>query len=88
MYTYDIPLTVTATEAGLRRLCYQNKPSRRAILTFQIPSQRITHDSVKVDPPAPRVKHRAAVQVAPGAHIEAAFQRTSALRPSASQSAR
>ena len=84
MYTYDVPLTVAAFAAGLRRLWYQQTFSRRALLGFQITAQRITDDSIEVNPPALGVKHRTAMQVAPGAHIEAFLQQ--GLRPSASQS--
>ena len=84
MYTYDIPLTVTAFGAGLRRLWYQQTFSRRTLLGFQITAQRITDDGVEVDHLAPGIKRIAAMQITPGAHIEASLQQ--GLRPSASQS--
>jgi len=39
-------LNVTVFAAVLRQLRYQNNTSRRAIITLQIPPQRITDDSV------------------------------------------
>ena len=44
-------------------------------VAFEIAPQRIADDGVEVDPPALGVEHRAAVQVAAGAHVEAALQR-------------
>jgi len=50
MKTYDTRLTVTAFGAGLMRLWYQDNVSRCAIIAFQITAQRVTDDSVEVDP--------------------------------------
>lgn len=86
--TCDIAPPVAAFEAGLGRLGYQKTTSRRAILTFQIAAQRIADDGIEVDPPAPSAKHGASVQFASGTQVEAARQRISGLRPSASQSSR
>jgi hypothetical protein len=63
---------------------YQSIISRRAIIALQIPPQRITDDSIEVDPLAPGIKRIAEMQITPGAHIEASLQQ--GLRPSASQS--
>jgi hypothetical protein len=48
--------------------------SRRMLIAFEISAKRITDDGVEVDAPALGVEHGAAVQVASGAHVEAALQ--------------
>ena len=45
------------------------------LVAFEIAPQRIADDGVEVDLPALGVEHRAAMQVAAGAHVEAALQR-------------